>query len=261
MGKFALLFFMMLPIIFATSPFTMNIVSNTLYQNTNSTPLAIYSITHSTELQSWLGAAPSNMLKVADQQGGSVTISSIVYSVAGYNMSDYMLVEPDEYYKFNYTTANFIGQWQPQQTFLISNADNNNATQANNMIADILALFSIVLIAVRFLFLKEHSNRWVIVHILAAAIMIFAAYFYLFPPVTTSQITYPAYNAIVSGGGSNTIIQYPAYQANVSVSASHIVVNSEQFIMLMAFLLLWILVNFILAVKEFLDANVYTNTQ
>ena len=97
----------------ATSPFTMNIVSNTLYQNTNSSSLAIYSITHSAELQSWLGTVPSNMLNVITQNGGSITISSIVYSVAGYNMSDYMLVEPNEYYKFNYTTANFIGQWLP----------------------------------------------------------------------------------------------------------------------------------------------------
>ena len=32
------------------NPFTMNIVSNTIYQNTNSTPLAIYATTHSATL-------------------------------------------------------------------------------------------------------------------------------------------------------------------------------------------------------------------
>ena len=92
------------------SPFTMNIVSNTLYQNTNSTPLAIYAITHSATLTGYLGNSTS-LTKVIQLNGGSVTINSIVYSLTGYNMSAYMLVEPNEYYKFNYTNATFIGEY------------------------------------------------------------------------------------------------------------------------------------------------------
>jgi hypothetical protein len=66
---------------------------------------------------------PLTMQKVINEAGGSVTISSIVYALSGYNMSAYMLVEPNEYYKFNFTNAIFIGQYVPAQnssTYLIS---------------------------------------------------------------------------------------------------------------------------------------------
>ena len=99
----------------AASPFTMNIVSNTLYQNTNSTPLAIYAIAHSATLKGYLGNSTS-LMKVIDLRGGSITITGVVYSLAGYNMSAYMLVEPNEYYKFNFTNATFIGQYSPKSS-------------------------------------------------------------------------------------------------------------------------------------------------
>ena len=92
------------------SPFTMNVVSNTIYQNTNSTPLAIYATTHSAALNGYLGNSTS-LTKVIELNGGSITITGVVYSLAGYNMSAYMLVEPNEYYKFNYTNATFIGEY------------------------------------------------------------------------------------------------------------------------------------------------------
>jgi hypothetical protein len=91
--------------------FSMNIISNTIYQNTNSTPLAIYAITHSATLHGYLGSTNTSMLKVIDLQGGSVDITGVVYSLTGYNMSAYMLAEPNEYYKFNYTNATFIGEY------------------------------------------------------------------------------------------------------------------------------------------------------
>jgi hypothetical protein len=92
------------------SPFTMNVVSNTIYQNTNSTPLAIYATTHSAALNGYLGNSTS-LIKVIKLNGGSITITGVVYSLTGYNMSAYMLVEPNEYYKFNYTNATFIGEY------------------------------------------------------------------------------------------------------------------------------------------------------
>jgi hypothetical protein len=99
-----------IPSLSVWSPFTMNVVSNTLYQNTNSTPLAIYAIAQSTTLRGYLGNSTS-LIKVIDLRGGSITITGVVYSLAGYNMSAYMLVEPQEYYKFNYTNATFIGEY------------------------------------------------------------------------------------------------------------------------------------------------------
>ena len=92
------------------SPFTMNVVSNTIYQNTNSSPLAIYAIAHSATLKGYLGNSTS-LMKVIELNGGSITITGVVYSLAGYNMSAYMLVEPNEYYKFNYTNATFVGEY------------------------------------------------------------------------------------------------------------------------------------------------------
>lgn len=111
----AILFAIFIGMASAASPFTMNIVSNTLYQNTNSTPLEIYAITHSATLTGYLGNSTS-LTKVIDLRGGSVTISSVVYSLTGYNMSAYMLIEPNEYYKFNFTNATFIGQYLPKSS-------------------------------------------------------------------------------------------------------------------------------------------------
>ena len=59
---------MLLPLASAASPFTMNVVSNTIYQNTNSTPLAIYAITHSAALNGYLGNSTS-LIKVIDLRG------------------------------------------------------------------------------------------------------------------------------------------------------------------------------------------------
>ena len=118
-------------VVFATSPFPMSLTTNTVYQNTNTTPLSIYSITHSAPLSAYLGTSSSNMLEVAYEDGGSVTVSSIVYSLAGYNMSSYMLVQPDEYYKFNFTSANFIGQYQPAQASQLYSAGNGLSLNGN----------------------------------------------------------------------------------------------------------------------------------
>lgn len=101
---------------FGTSPFPLTLTTNTIYQNTNSTPLSIYSITHSAPLSAYLGSSSSNMLEVAYEDGGGVTVSAVVYSLAGYNMSTYTLVQPNEYYKFNFTSATFIGQYKPPQS-------------------------------------------------------------------------------------------------------------------------------------------------
>ena len=85
-----------IPSLSVGNPFTMNIVSNTIYQNTNSTPLAIYATTHSATLAGYLG--------------NSTSLTKVI-SVGVYNISAYMLVEPQEYYKFNYTNATFIGEY------------------------------------------------------------------------------------------------------------------------------------------------------
>ena len=97
----AILFAIFIGMASAASPFTMNIVSNTLYQNTNSTPLAIYATTHSATLAGYLG--------------NSTSLTKVI-SVGAYNMSAYMLVEPNEYYKFNFTNATFIGQYLPKSS-------------------------------------------------------------------------------------------------------------------------------------------------
>ena len=115
MHKSAILFLsFLLPMLAAAAgPFPITIATNTLYQNTNTSALQIYSVTHSAPLSGYLGTAPANMMQVIGETGGSVTISSIVYSIAGYNMSATMTVEPSEYYKFNFTDATFYGQWLP----------------------------------------------------------------------------------------------------------------------------------------------------
>ena len=116
-SKYALLLALavILPLVNATAPFAMSLSSNTLYQNTNSTPLGIYVTTHSAPLMGYLGNTTS-LIKVIDLRGGSVTITGNVYSLTGYNTSAYLLVQPDEYYMFNFTNATFVGQYNPPTT-------------------------------------------------------------------------------------------------------------------------------------------------
>ena len=100
-----------LPSLSVGSPFTMNVVSNTIYQNTNSSTLYIYSITHSAPLTAWLGSNTSNMPEVVDERGGSVDVAGVLYSLTGYNMSAVLAVPQGQYYKFNYTDASFVGEY------------------------------------------------------------------------------------------------------------------------------------------------------
>ena len=93
------------------TPTIMNITSNTIYQNTNSTPLSIYVIAHSTSLKGYLGNTNTTLTKIIDLRGGSITVTGVVYSLTGYNLSAYMQVAPKQYYKFNFTNATFIGEY------------------------------------------------------------------------------------------------------------------------------------------------------
>ena len=159
MNKLALLLsfvFLLLAPSFATSPFAMNIISNTLYQNTNSTQLSIYSTTHSATLTGYLGNSIS-LTKVIGLNGGSITITGVVYSLAGYNMSAYMLVEPKEYYKFNFTNATFIGQYSPSSGIYLLSTKTIEAPQYSGTAQALLAaglLLSIVMLLLVFRVLK-----------------------------------------------------------------------------------------------------------
>ena len=199
------------PLAYATSPFIMNLTTNTVYQNTNSTPLSIYAITHSSTLAGYLGTAQIKMQEVIQETGGSVTISSIVYSLAGYNMSTYMLVEPQEYYKFNFTDATFIGQYKPQvttssqaQTILLPELGQNEYS------AGALILFSLGLLMFIFLILytftdifKKAPNLKInmlfifIIAMTTLALLIFSSFY-------QTQLSVPQYH-IVSGNNTTTI--------------------------------------------------------
>ena len=82
------------------TPTIMNITSNTIYQNTNSTPLSIYITTQSAPLSGYLSNNNTNLTEIIN-----------IYSTSGYNLSAYMQVAPNQYYKFNFTNATFIGEY------------------------------------------------------------------------------------------------------------------------------------------------------
>ena len=201
-----LIVLMLLPLASAASPFTMNVVSNTLYQNTNSTPLAIYAIAHSTTLKGYLSNSTS-LVKVIDLRGGSITITGVVYSLAGYNMSAYMLVEPQEYYKFNYTNATFIGQYSPQSQsqsmFFPESGMSQYASGALALFAIGLFMYiSLILYAFTNMLPKSKSakiNMLLIFSLALAtvAVLVFSAFYQV-------QLSIPSYQ-IVSGNSITTI--------------------------------------------------------
>ena len=197
---------MLLPLAGAASPFTMNIVSNTIYQNTNSTPLAIYAIAHSATLKGYLGNSTS-LTKVIDLRGGSITITGVVYSLAGYNMSAYMLVEPQEYYKFNFTNATFIGQYLPQsQSQSIFFPESGMSQYASGALAlfaiGLLMYISLILYAFTNMLPKSKSakiNMLLIFSLALAtvAVLVFSAFYQV-------QLSIPPYQ-VVSGNSITTI--------------------------------------------------------
>lgn len=147
------------PLTFGATPFAMNIVTNTIYQNTNNTPLGIYAITQSATLRGYLGNATS-MPKVIDLRGGSVTVSAVVYSLTGFNMSAFMLVKPGQYYKFNYTNATFNGEYIPLNTYLL-NTKTITAPQYSAVAQMLFALgivVSLILLFLTFRILKLNAG-------------------------------------------------------------------------------------------------------
>ena len=187
-----LIVLMLLPLASAASPFTMNIVSNTIYQNTNSTPLAIYATTHSATLAGYLG--------------NSTSLTKVI-SVGAYNMSAYMLVEPNEYYKFNYTNATFIGQYLPQpqsqNTFFPESGLSQYASGALALFAiGLLMYISLILYAFTNMLPKSKSakiNMLLIFSLALAtvAVLVFSAFYQV-------QLSIPPYQ-IASGNSITTI--------------------------------------------------------
>ena len=187
-----LIVLMLLPLASAASPFTMNVVSNTLYQNTNSTPLAIYAITHSAVLNGYLG--------------NSTSLTKVI-SIGAYNMSAYMLVEPNEYYKFNYTNATFIGQYLPQpqsqNTFFPESGLSQYASGALALFAiGFLMYISLILYAFTNMLPKSKSakiNMLLIFSLALAtvAVLVFSAFYQV-------QLSIPPYQ-IASGNSITTI--------------------------------------------------------
>lgn len=88
--------------------FTLPVTTNTLYQNNNSI-LYIYST--SSNIKGWIGT-PSNMILIDNT---SLTPSTSTQTI---------IVPPLDYYKFNYTSASFIGETIP----------NNNTYPKNQVI-------------------------------------------------------------------------------------------------------------------------------
>ena len=181
-----------IPSLSVGNPFTMNIVSNTIYQNTNSTPLAIYATTHSATLAGYLG--------------NSTSLTKVI-SVGAYNMSAYMLVEPNEYYKFNYTNATFIGQYSPQSQsqsmFFPESGMSQYASGALALFAIGLFMYiSLILYAFTNMLPKSKSakiNMLLIFSLALAtvAVLVFSAFYQV-------QLSIPSYQ-IVSGNSITTI--------------------------------------------------------
>ena len=181
---------MLLPLASAASPFTMNVVSNTIYQNTNSTPLAIYAITHSAALNGYLG--------------NSTSLTKVI-SIGAYNMSAYMLVEPNEYYKFNYTNATFIGQYEPQAPSLFFPELGLSEYASGALILFSLGLLmyiSLILYAFTNMLPKSKNPKINMLFIFSlalttAAVLVFSAFYQV-------QLSIPQYH-VTSGGSITTI--------------------------------------------------------
>ncbi|MGC9132257.1 MAG: hypothetical protein ACP5HJ_01235 [Candidatus Micrarchaeia archaeon] len=99
MNKFFLLVLTLFLVNAASFP-TLNIASNTTYQNTNISTLYIYA-TSNDNLQAYLGDSPKNLVLAINQQIGITTPP---------NITSTLVVPPKWYYKYIYTSATFKGE-------------------------------------------------------------------------------------------------------------------------------------------------------
>lgn len=125
------------------------------------------------------------------------------------------------------------------------------------MLADVLAIFAIILTVARYFVASRDlmvSHKWAIADLLAIAIMIIATYFYLFPPASTITQTGTIATNTITGTTSNTI---QTYNLTTSQTDPGIKINSFGFWMMMTFDFFFIVYNIIMLIKDFLDTNVY----
>ncbi|MEM3415621.1 MAG: hypothetical protein QW575_08635 [Thermoproteota archaeon] len=100
-----LLMALVLPMLQAQSVFTPNIISNTIYQNTNSSLLYLYATSNT--LQAYIGSNTSNLSQVANLTSAYNTITTLI-------------IPPKWYYKIIFTTAYFKAYNISTPSYLIS---------------------------------------------------------------------------------------------------------------------------------------------
>ena len=173
------------------------------------------------------------MQKVVDLRGGSVTITGNVYSLTGYNTSAYLLVQPDEYYMFNFTNATFVGQYNQQaintasnSIYLIQGSMFNRVEKMTNPIPlAVIAIVSMwILFAVALIFYKEGDDKRTLLLLASTVLAILSIFSMLIP--TYSVVHVPDYNVTITTGNSISTVSYPALnETNINPPYSNPVIT------------------------------------
>ncbi|MGC8649287.1 MAG: hypothetical protein ACP5UN_03680 [Candidatus Micrarchaeia archaeon] len=233
-----LLFILLIGISFASSLGSLTIVSNTVYQNTNSSPLYIYTTT-SSSLKGWMGSSTTNLqLVMNDQATNEITLQ--------YNDTSLLVVPPEWYYKFNFTNGTFYGEYittQPSNIIMFNTIN----YKVNNMIAIFFGLFALTLLILRLVKINERKNMYGIILILSALMMFIAYYFAVFAPITQSTMTT---NVLSCSNGACTT-QTQQLNTTLVSTTEHIPVQSNGFILLTTFVGFYIIILFILIIRDF----------
>ncbi len=181
----------------ASSIKSLAISSNSVYQNTNSSPLYIYATT-SSQLKGWLGASSNSLqLAINDQAMIVTTLTGISLT---YNDTTLLVVPPQWYYKFNFTSGNFIGEYistPSPSTFLISSIQVSSSQYSSTALWIYFfgMLFTIINILNIFFYSKFEKMITGIKHfVFSVALGLFAASLIALSLYYTSTISIPQYN-------------------------------------------------------------------
>lgn len=184
----------------AQSIFIPTINTNTVYQNINSSPLIIYATAQNSILKAYI--SPNNTIFTKTTQSG----------LNGYNITSTIEIPTKWYYKFNFTTASFVGEYPTSQTSsLILVPQTSISLQAINIYALLPFILGLIL---GILALCINSWGWFrkSLFLIIAGLLVFLGGMLTIVPAQLAVIHNGAYNITSSSG--NMIVN--SFNATIS---------------------------------------------
>jgi hypothetical protein len=195
----------------------------------------------------------------------SPAVFEVLNAVTTTNMSTTLLIPSLFYYQYTFSGIPvFHCQWLTGSS---SNSISGNGISSSSSptfqlspplqfddLGLIMAGIAIALFILRLIFFDKKMRAWCSVDLLSALFMVLALFFMVFTPVGLQRIQATVSNVPACSGGT-CITQTVSLNGIVTTQTAQIPPNSTSFILLIAFVSAWVLIQFLLMVYDFYAAR------